>query len=128
MNSAGSASARMLRIGGPSDLINGAGQLFAAGARQVHGVRQVLQGSQVGLPAPRCAWILTTQTAESYEKKGPRVMFRQGPEARAEAQPGRALQRERICRCSATTCYAEACWDMLTIRCYFIGSFLLVAS
>ncbi|CAL8462775.1 g2308 [Coccomyxa elongata] len=46
MNSADSGSARMLRISGASDLINGAGQLLAAGARQVHGVRQVLQGSQ----------------------------------------------------------------------------------
>lgn len=48
MNSAGSGSVRTLRISGPSDLINGAGQLLAAGARQVHGVRQVLQVSQVG--------------------------------------------------------------------------------
>ncbi len=39
----GSGSVRMLRISGPSDLINGAGQLLAAGARQVQGVKQVLQ-------------------------------------------------------------------------------------
>ena len=42
----GSGSVRMLRISGPSDLINGAGQLLAAGARQVQGVRQVLQVHQ----------------------------------------------------------------------------------
>ena len=39
----GSGNVRMLRISGPSDLMNGAGQLLAAGARQVQGVKQVLQ-------------------------------------------------------------------------------------
>lgn len=44
--SAGSGSLRMIRISGPGDLLNGAGHLLAAGARQVQGVRTAFQPSQ----------------------------------------------------------------------------------
>jgi hypothetical protein len=43
----GGSNVKMVRIAGPADLVNGAGQLLAAGTRHIQGVRSVLQ---VGRP------------------------------------------------------------------------------
>lgn len=51
-NGNGERGVRMVRVSGPGDIINGAGQLFAAGARQIQGARSVLVQRQPQVSSP----------------------------------------------------------------------------